>query len=241
MLRVLSLQVCLIFLFGWFLSGSAWGQRKGNAYNYLEFKNKPYYFGIAMGYASSNYRIEHSNDFILNEQYTRAQSLSGPGLRIGVIGNLKFGEYFDFRLVPGFAFTERQLDYLRVSSNGSLEQNIEKIESTFFELPMLIRYKSKPYKDLRFFILSGIKYTYDISNASRTRQAEDLILTASHDYAFEFGAGVQIFFPYFIFSPQIKVSHGMGNILLHNGALTRSNVIDRINSSMISFSLNFEG
>jgi hypothetical protein len=158
-----------------------------------------------------------------------------------VIGNLKFGEYFDFRMVPGFAFTERTLDYLQIASNGTSQPSAERIESTFFELPLLIRYKSRPYKDLRFFMLSGIKYTYDISNTSRTRQAENLILTASHDYAFEVGVGVQIFFPYFIFSPQIKVSRGMGNILLHNGALERSNIIDRINSSMISFSLNFEG
>jgi hypothetical protein len=177
----------------------------------------------------------------LNEEYIRAQSLSGPGLRIGVIGNLKFGEYFDFRIVPGFAFTERSLDYLRVRPGGDIREESERIESTFFELPMLLRYKSRPYKDLRFFILGGIKYSYDISNTSRTRQAEDLILTASHDYSAEFGVGVQIFFPYFIFSPQIKVSHGMGNILLHNGALEKSNIIDRINSSMISFSLNFEG
>ncbi len=241
MLRIYSLQIFLIIFLGSVLSTDGWSQRKANAYNYLEFKNKPYYFGIAMGYANSNYRLEHSDDFVLNEEYIRAQSLSGPGLRIGVIGNLKFGEFFDFRLVPGFAFTERRLDYLSVSSDGRTKTDLERIESTFFELPMLIRYKSKPYRDLRFFILSGIKYTYDISNNSRTRQAENLILTASHDYAFEFGVGVQIFFPYFIFSPQIKVSHGMGNILLHNGALEKSNIIDRINSSMISFSLNFEG
>ncbi len=241
MLRLYSLQNFLIFLFLCVLQFSVWGQRKGNAYNYLEFKNKPYYFGIAMGYASSNYRIEHSDDFILNDEYIRAQSLSGPGVRIGVIGNLKFGEYFDFRMVPGFAFTERTLDYVEISQGGAQAPSAERIESTFFELPMLIRYKSRPYKDLRFFMLTGIKYTYDISNTSRTRQAEGLILTASHDYAFEVGVGVQIFFPYFIFSPQIKVSRGMGNILLHNGALERSNILDRINSSMISFSLNFEG
>jgi len=241
MLRLYWLQIVIGFCISSMIISSVSGQRKANAYNYLEFKNKPYYFGIAMGYANSNYRIEHSDDFILNDSYIRAQSLSGPGIRIGVIGNLKFGEFFDFRMVPGFAFTERTLDYVRFANGGGLEPLSERIESTFFELPMLIRYKSKPYKDMRFFMLSGIKYTYDISNNSRTRQADDLILTASHDYSFEVGVGVQIFLPQFIFSPQIKVSRGMGNILLHNGALERSNIIDRINSSMISFSLNFEG
>ena len=219
----------------------AFGQKRGNAFNYLEFKNKPYYFGISMGYAESNYRLQHSEDFILNDEYRIVESVSGPGMRIGVIGNLKFGEFFDFRLIPGFAFTERYIEYQNVSRDGTSELESEMIAATFFELPMLIRYKSEPYKDMRLFLLGGLKYTYDISNTSRTRQAETLLKIAPHDYAAEFGVGVQFFFPYFIFSPQIKVSHGLGNILLYNGNLEKSNVIDQIKSRMFSITVSFEG
>lgn len=219
----------------------AQGQKRGNAFNYLDFKNKPYYFGISMGYAGSNYRLQHSEDFILNEEYRIVESVSGPGMRIGVIGNLKFGEFFDFRMIPGFAFTERSIDYRNVNRDGTSSIESEKIEATFFELPLLIRYKSEPYKDMRFFLLGGLKYTYDISNTSRTRQAETLLKIAPHDYSAEFGVGVQFFFPYFIFSPQIKVSHGIGNILLYNPALEKSNVIEKIHSRMLSITFSFEG
>ena len=233
-------KISWILLFALGLASLASGQRS-NAYNYLEFKDKPYYFGISLGYAGSNYRLQHSKDFILNETYVKAQSLSGPGLRIGVIGNLKFGEYFDFRLVPGFAFTERSIEYETFEPLSGTTQQVEQIDATLFELPMLVRYKSEPYKDMRLFMLGGVKYSYDISNTSRTRQAETLLKIAPHDFSAEFGVGVQFFFPYFIFSPQIKVSHGMNNLLLFNGGLEKSNVLERINSRMISISFNFEG
>ena len=229
--------ILLIFV-GFTFNSSA---QKGNAYNYLEFKNKPYYFGISLGYAGSNYRLQHSEDFILNETYVKAQSIGGPGLRIGVIGNLKFGEYFDFRLVPGFAFTERSISYETFEPQEGTSTQVEQIDATLFELPMLVRYKSEPYNDMRLFMLGGVKYTYDISNTSRTRQAETLLKIAPHDFSAEFGVGVQFFFPYFIFSPQIKVSHGMNNLLLFNGGLEKSNVLEKVNSRMFSISFNFEG
>jgi hypothetical protein len=234
-------QILILTAVLFFCTSSSYAQRRGNVYNYLEFKNKPYYFGISMGYAGSNYRLQHSEDFILNDEYRIVESVSGPGMRIGVIGNLKFGEFFDFRLIPGFAFTERYIEYQDYNPDGASGLQSEKIDATFFELPFLIRYKSEPYKDMRFFLIGGAKYSYDISNTSRTRQAETLIKVAPHDFSAEFGVGVQFFFPYFIFSPQIKVSHGMGNLLLYNGNLEKSNVIEKINSRMISISFNFEG
>ena len=234
--KILIISLSLLF---W--ASLSLGQKRGNAFNYLEFKNKPYYFGISMGYAGSNYKIQHSEEFILNDTYKKVESVSGPGMRIGVIGNLKFGEHFDFRLIPGFAFTERYIDYLNVDPDAPVTLESEQIEATFFELPLLVRYKSEPYQDMRFFLLGGLKYSYDISNTSRTRQAETLLKIAPHDYSAEFGVGVQFFFPYFIFSPQIKVSHGLGNILLYNGTLEQSNVIEKINSRMISITFSFEG
>jgi len=52
---------------------------------------------------------------------------------------------------------------------------------------------------------------------------------------------VQLFFPFFIFSPEIKVSRGLNNIHIFNGALEDSRVIDQIISRAFTISLHFEG
>lgn len=212
-------------------------QRKLESLNYAGFKDKPYYFGLALGYAHNDYRISRSDDFILNEEYLSTKSISGPGFTIGVIGNLKIGDYFDIRFVPGFSFSGRDLVF-KTTSGEIIKENIQ---STFLEAPFMVRYKSEPYSDMRIFLLAGVKYTYDISNYSRVREDENLIQLSPHDYLLEAGIGVQFFFPYFILSPEIKFSQGLDNILIYKRNLGRSQIFEQILTQTITFTLNFEG
>lgn len=212
---------------------------KGN-YNFLGFEQKPYYFGITLGYNNSNFKIFHSKNFILNDSIESAQSVTGPGFNLGIVSNLKIGSYFDFRFLPTLSFAERNISYTN-PQDDEIISDIRKIESVFVELPFHIRYKSAPYNDIRLFVIAGIKYSFDVASDSRTRQADDLVKIAPTDFAFEYGAGVQFFFPYFIFSPEFKVSHGISNILIYNDDLEQSTVLEKILSKTFTISLHFEG
>jgi hypothetical protein len=90
-------------------------------------------------------------------------------------------------------------------------------------------------------VISGIKYTFDVASDSRSRQAPGLISISPTDFQFEYGAGIQFFFPYFILSPEVKFSYGLSNVHARDEQLIYSSVIDRMNSRMIMFSLHFEG
>ena len=211
---------------------------KGN-YNFLDFQQKPYYFGITLGYNTSNFKIYYSKDFILNDSISSAESVKGPGFNLGIVSNLKVGQYFDFRFLPTLSFAERNIDYTTPADRRPPYSR--RVESVFVELPFQIRYKSAPYNDMRLFIIAGIKYSFDVASDSRTRQADGLVKIAPTDFSFEYGAGIQFFFPYFIFSPEFKVSHGLSNILIYNDDLEESNVIEKILSRAFTISLHFEG
>ena len=94
---------------------------------------------------------------------------------------------------------------------------------------------------MKVFIVGGIKYDYDISNKSRTKKFSSLIKLSPHDFQAEIGAGMQFFFPYFIFSPEIKFSQGLNNILIYNGANSESSILEKILSRAFIISFNFEG
>lgn len=211
---------------------------KGN-YNFLDFQQKPYYFGITLAYNTSNFKIFKSNQFILNDSIALAQALNGPGFNLGIVTNLKVGDYFDIRFLPTLSFAERNIQYSAPDDFRSPYQR--KIESVFVEFPFHARYKSAPYNDLRMFIIGGIKYSFDVASDSRTRQADELVKISPTDFSVELGVGVQFFFPYFIFSPEFKFSHGISNILIFNGNLEQSNVIEKILSRSFTISLHFEG
>jgi hypothetical protein len=80
-----------------------------------------------------------------------------------------------------------------------------------------------------------------VASDSRSRQAASLVKIAPNDFAFEIGAGVQMFLPFFIFSPEIKYSHGLNNILIFDEKLEESSIIEKVLSRTFTISLHFEG
>lgn len=232
----LPLFLALAFLLHTFDARSQ--SARGN-YNFLDFNQKPYYFGITLAVNSSNFRVYQSRDFILNDSISKVESVTGPGFNLGIVTNLKIGDYFDVRFLPTLSFAERNINYS--ATNDYRRPFVRRVESVFVEMPFHVRYKSEPFKDLRVFVLGGVKYSFDVASDSRSRQADDLVKIAPNDFAFEIGAGIQFFLPYFIFTPEIKFSHGLNNILIFDDNLEESSVIEKILSRTLTISFHFEG
>jgi hypothetical protein len=212
---------------------------QGSNVNYLDFQRKPYYFGITLGFNQSDFRIYHSKNFLRNDTFARAESVTGPGFNLGIVSNLKLGEYFDLRFLPTLSFIERNIKY---STPGEVPRVLSRpIESVLVEMPFHVRYKSATYHDFRLFVIGGVKYSFDVASDSRTRQSSSLVKIAPTDFQLEYGAGIQFFFPYFIFSPEIKISQGLNNILIFNDRLEQSTVLEKILSRALTISVHFEG
>jgi hypothetical protein len=211
---------------------------KGN-YNFLDFQQKPYYFGITLGYNKANFRISRSDMFIGNDSISTVSSVNGPGFNLGIVTNLKIGDYFDLRFLPTLSFATRTLRYTSTRFDaGPTNRNIE---SVFVEMPFHARYKSEPFNDMRLFVIGGVKYSFDVASDARSQQNDDLVRVSSSDFALEAGFGVQFFLPYFIFSPDIKYSQGLGNSLIFDNNLTEASIIDKITSRTFTISFHFEG
>lgn len=211
----------------------------GNNYNYFDFQQKPYYFGITLGYNTSSFKPFRSSGFLESDSIRSIESVRGPGFNLGIVTNLKMGEDFDFRFLPTLSFAERNIQYNRQGRLANFSQR--KVESVLVEMPFHVRYKSKPYNDFRLFVIAGVKYSFDVASDSRSRQAESLVKISPNDFSLEYGAGIQFFFPFFIFSPEFKVSHGLGNTLIYNDNLEESTVLEKLLSRTFTISLHFEG
>jgi hypothetical protein len=211
---------------------------RGNP-NFLDFNQKPYYFGITLGINSSNYKPFRSKDFLMSDSIRTVESVTGPGFNLGIVTNLKIGDYFDFRFLPTLSFAERNIEYTNTARIRNFSQRT--VESVFVEVPFHVRYKSAPFHDKRVFVVAGMKYSFDVASDSRTKQAESLVKIAPSDFQFEYGAGMQFFFPFFIFSPELKISQGIGNTLIYNEKLQESTVLEKLLSRTFTISLHFEG
>lgn len=220
-------------------SQSSFAQVNGGNYNFFDFQQKPYYFGITLGYNTSSFKPFRSKNFLESDSIRIIESVSGPGFNLGIVTNLKMGDHFDFRFLPTLSFAERNIEFTRNGRLGNFTQR--RVESVLVEMPFHIRYKSTPYNDFRLFVIAGVKYSFDVASDSDSRQAETLVRIAPNDFALEYGAGIQFFFPFFIFSPELKVSHGIGNTLIYNNNLEESTVLEKLLSRTFTISLHFEG
>ncbi len=232
-------QVAFGFLLFCLCPFLVFSQGRSASYNYLNFKKKAHYFGLTIGYNSTGFKIEHSRRFINNTNYKWNEGVSQPGLTLSMIANFKIGEYFDFRVLPSIALSYRSLSYIDINTN--IERS-DRIESVFGEIPLLVRFTSAPYKDKRVFFLTGVKYSYDFASNSRTDKDQFKIIRISpHDFQFEIGVGLQFYLPFFIFSPEIKFSHGLNNILIYDSKLPESTIIEKLFSKSFTVSFHFEG
>lgn len=231
-------QIVLIVICFCFAQNVDAQRAKGN-YNFLSFEQKPYYFGITLGYNSSDFKIFKSDQFLTNDSISIVEDVNGPGFNLGIVTNLKIGDYFDFRFLPTLSFAEKNIKY--ADNTEFSVPRTRKIEQVLVQMPFHIRYKSAPYNDFRLFVIAGVKYDFDVASESRTRQADELVKIASSDFSAEIGAGIQFFFPYFIFSPEFKITQGISNVLIFDDQLDESNVLEKVLARTFTLSLHFEG
>jgi hypothetical protein len=88
--------------------------------------------------------------------------------------------------------------------------------------------------------LGGVKYDMDLASNSQARNAEDLVKLSNTDYGIEAGIGFNFYFPFVTFSPEIKISNGLSNVHSRDPNLKYSNVLDKLQSRMIVFSIILE-
>jgi len=206
-------------------------------FNYNEMGKKTIYFGIAMGLNVGDFKIINAPLSPQNDSVRYIRTKIGPGFNLGIIGNYQFHKYFDLRFIPTLSFSDKNIVYTDLHNN----QITKDISSIYLDFPLQLRFKSDPIKDFRVYGITGIRYDYDLASNVKARRADDIIKLQKNDVAAELGVGFMIYFPYFILSPEFKVSRGFVNILSQTPGLIYSRTMQALYSRTFTFTLNLEG
>jgi hypothetical protein len=207
-----------------------------------DYDAKPVRFGYFIGIAMSNYRIKH-NQLYLSSTNTTVESITSPmdyGIKMGGLMNFNKSDQFDIRILPTVAIYSRKL---WVNQDPNV---IPAREQAWFELPVLLKYKSLRRQNMRMNMFVGLRPGFETNainlakKASLTRNAR--LRTA--DLSFEYGAGMELFRQFFKLSPEIHFSHGLKNMIKPAaGTATTLNPIDllnRLNTHTVTFYIMFE-
>ncbi len=207
--------------------------------NQPKYDNKPLHFGFCLGINTYDFQIRPKQDLAAVPGVYNMYSTSSPGYSIGIISNLRLGKYFDLRFIPTFSSTVRRLTFDMVDPfTQERFINEYQIESSFIQFPFELKFKSERINNHRWYVLTGVEYANDL--ASKEKVDDDTIFKIKkNNVALQAGVGVDIYFEYFKFSPQIKGSWGINNLLVEDGTVPVSG-IDNLLSRCLLINFTFE-
>ena len=187
-----------------------------------------------------DFSIHPVPDFISLDSVFVVQSTPQWGFNIGIVSNLRLGEYSDLRFIPTLSFGERILNYTLEDSNKVVLNATRKIESTFLDFPLLVKFKSKRLNNVRAYVIAGVQYSVDLaSQAKKKDKKNSLVKIKENDFLYEVGVGFDFYLYYFKFATELKMSYGVGDLLKRDGTVyTKS--IDKLNSKIFQLSFLFE-
>ena len=202
----------------------------------------PYYFGLALGYNTSYLHHTKSANFFASDSIMYVNPVASGGITMGLLATLKINDHIELRANPQLIIGgSKYIDYtLKSVKPGEQTQHQQILPSTLVSLPAHFKLNSDRIENFRLYILGGVKFDFDLSSNSTSRNADDLVKLNAADFGLEAGLGVNIYLPFVTVSPEIKFSYGISNLHKLDNGLKYSNVLDKLRSRMIVFSIHLE-
>ena len=180
---------------------------KERVLNNENFDKKRLRFGYTLGLNSYDYKIEYNE-----RQFTEVNELTGEpkkdliidkgiGFNVGLLANLRITEYLDLRFEPGVIFPSRDITYPDLE-----DRNFREIKATYVHLPLLLKISTKRLNNFKPFLLAGISTSLNLSSNQDNPDdnASGQFRTKTNTNYYELGFGIDLYLPYFKFTPSIR-------------------------------------
>ncbi|MCS6822630.1 MAG: PorT family protein [Microscillaceae bacterium] len=161
--------------------------------------------------------------------------LKSIGFSVGFVLNKRLKEFWDVRITPTVGFFERNLEYRFQDSSAA--PSTKNIEMTMLEVPVLFKYRSALRGRTGMYLVGGLKPGFVLS--AQKQESLDLVRVGRSDLSIEYGFGLDIFYSYFKFSPELRFSHGISNMLI-NDRNPYSRTMKGLFTHNVSLYLHFE-
>lgn len=209
-LNLFSPKVILVCALFAIFAGQAHAQKyKWARTNNPNYDNRKISYGFLIGLHTSTFNIKYSDQFVTQDFDTvyAVRPDWSSGFSLGFIVNYKVAEYLDIRLTPKVSFYEFKVNY----EYTNMPTDNVLIESTMVEFPLLAKYKSARRGNVRMYMIGGLSPGIEASGKKDFEGRE--LESKTFNLSIEGGFGFDLYYPLFKFSPEIRFSRGLLNVL----------------------------
>lgn len=205
------------------------------------WEEKILHFGFSVGFNTMDFNITPSLSNMQVDSLYPDVSILNPGINIQVVSGFRPSKYLEIRFLPGVSFGQRGVRFYK---NKVLENVNQRLESSFLEFPLLLKYKGKRLNNVRPYLIGGFNYRYDLAGKKEYDEEKPVYLRLKRsDIYYEFGPGLDFYLPYFKLSVELKMSNGLRDVLVHDPATGHpqySKAIEKMKSQIWIISFHFE-
>jgi len=201
----------LILIF--FFSTTAFAQfglfGKDPIVNHENFDKQRIHFGYYLGFNSLDFKFDYLS---ITEDI---EVKSTTGFNVGLVGNVRITDHFDFRFEPGLYITQRNLTYPNILDN---QDRLREVKSTYIYFPFILKMSAQRTGNIKPYLTAGLATALNLGGNSNSPNDNDnnIFRMAKWTNFYEVGFGIDLYLEYFKFSPSIKGVFGFNDELIRD-------------------------
>lgn len=225
----------LLFILLAFAATSSFAQNRRIQHN-LDYDNGFWHWGFQFGFNSAVFQPTFSTAFANNDTLLNIHPATKPGFQFGFFNEMRLHDNLTFRVAPTLYFMNRNLEYTFKNPGQNIIKRVETINMSF---PLLFKYRSNRVDNFRMYMIGGMSYNFDMSSEEKVRDELNRVKVKRNYLCAEYGIGADIYFPYFKFSPEIRIQQSVNNVLIPESHVYSAS-FDKLMARAILISFHFQ-
>ena len=191
-----KLSLLILFIF---ISVKCIGQTE-RVENLPTFDNRKIHYGFYLGINQNDFKLNLRNSNVSNANITVSPT---NGFNVGLIADLRLHKNLNLRLEPGLVSNTKNIYFNHL---GAKQDSVREIGSTYLHFPVVLKFSTDRYKNIRPYLLAGVSYDYNFSSneANQDDNSAGQFRMQTHNFMYEVGLGIDIYLYFFKFSPSIR-------------------------------------
>ena len=211
MKKIFLLLIALLYIIP--VSSQIFQKRnRRNVDNLPTFDEPKLHYGFYLGLNQNDFKVNLKPSNFPNASIEVKPTI---GFNVGLIADFRLHKNINLRFEPGLISNSKTI-YFNHLSNA--RDSVREIGSTYLHLPLVLKFSTDRWNNVRPFLLAGVSYDHNFS--SNQDNSDDNLSgefrMKSTNFMYEVGIGIDIYLYFFKFSPSIRGVFAMNRELVND-------------------------
>ena len=199
----------LLFVFFLMITTSFLAQRE-RVENLPTFDDRKIHYGFYLGLNQNDFKLNLRNSDIFGADITVEPTF---GFNVGLIAEWRLHKNLSVRFEPGLMTNSKNIIFNHLSNSSNPRDSIREASSTFLHIPVLLKFSTDRYKNIRPYVIGGVSYDHNFSSneANQDDNSAGQFRMKTANFMYEVGMGIDIYLSFFKFSPSIRGVFAINN------------------------------